>query len=87
METLDWNKQPPAPPLPDDVAKATTAALSRSLSTADWKKPLSSLTLLSDKDMRARLEALIEEMLDGQILLAEAMNEFEKLYIKQSPSP
>jgi len=25
LETLDWNKQPPAPPLPDDVAKATTA--------------------------------------------------------------
>jgi transcriptional regulator with PAS, ATPase and Fis domain len=32
--------------------------------------------------MRARLEALIEEMLDGHILLAEAVNEFEKLYIK-----
>jgi phosphoribosylaminoimidazole-succinocarboxamide synthase len=25
LETLDWNKQPPAPPLPDDVAAATTA--------------------------------------------------------------
>ena len=34
--------------------------------------------------MRARLEALIEEMLDGQILLAEALNEFEKLYIKKA---
>jgi transcriptional regulator with PAS, ATPase and Fis domain len=34
--------------------------------------------------MRARLEALIEEMLDGQILLAEAMSEFEKLYIKKA---
>ena len=36
--------------------------------------------------MRARLEALIEEMLDGQILLAEALNEFEKLYIKKALS-
>jgi transcriptional regulator with PAS, ATPase and Fis domain len=34
--------------------------------------------------MRARLEALIEEMLDGHILLAEALNEFEKLYIKKA---
>ena len=32
--------------------------------------------------MRARLESLIEEMLDGGILLAEALGEFEKLYIK-----
>ncbi len=34
--------------------------------------------------MRARLEALIEEMLDGQILLAEALSEFEKLYIRRA---
>lgn len=34
--------------------------------------------------MRARLEALIEEMLDGQILLAEALSEFERLYIKKA---
>jgi phosphoribosylaminoimidazole-succinocarboxamide synthase len=25
LETLDWNKQPPAPPLPTEVAQATTA--------------------------------------------------------------
>ena len=25
LETLDWNKQPPAPELPQDIAKATTA--------------------------------------------------------------
>jgi phosphoribosylaminoimidazole-succinocarboxamide synthase len=25
LETLDWNKQPPAPPLPREVAEATTA--------------------------------------------------------------
>ncbi len=31
--------------------------------------------------MRVRLEALIDEMLDGQILLEEAVAEFEKLYI------
>ncbi len=24
LETLDWNKQPPAPPLPDEIARATT---------------------------------------------------------------
>ena len=36
--------------------------------------------------MRARLEALIDEMLDGRILLAEAVNEFERLYIKKSLS-
>ena len=34
--------------------------------------------------MRARLEALIDEMLDGHILLAEAVNEFERLYIKKA---
>jgi phosphoribosylaminoimidazole-succinocarboxamide synthase len=25
LETLDWNKQPPAPELPRDIAQATTA--------------------------------------------------------------
>jgi transcriptional regulator with PAS, ATPase and Fis domain len=35
-------------------------------------------------NMRARLEALIEEMLDGKILLAEALTEFEKHYIKKA---
>lgn len=34
--------------------------------------------------LRNRMEALIEEMLDGQILLNEAMSEFEKLYIQKS---
>jgi DNA-binding NtrC family response regulator len=34
--------------------------------------------------MRARLEALIDEMLDGQIMLDEALNEFEKLYIQKA---
>jgi len=36
--------------------------------------------------MRARLEALVDEMLDGRILLAEALSEFEKLYIKKALS-
>jgi len=36
--------------------------------------------------MRARLEALIEEMLEGKILLGEALSEFEKLYIKKALS-
>ena len=34
--------------------------------------------------MRVRLEALIEEMLNGQILLEEAVAEFEKLYIQKA---
>ena len=34
--------------------------------------------------MRARLENLIDEMLDGRILLSEAVGEFEKLYIKKA---
>jgi len=34
--------------------------------------------------MRVRLEALIDEMLDGQILLDEAVAEFEKLYIQKA---
>ncbi|HLO00341.1 MAG TPA: helix-turn-helix domain-containing protein [Pyrinomonadaceae bacterium] len=34
--------------------------------------------------MRTRLEALIDEMLDGNILLAEAVDEFERLYIKKA---
>ncbi len=31
-----------------------------------------------------RLESLIEEMLEGQILLDEALSEFEKLYIQKA---
>ena len=34
--------------------------------------------------MRNRMKDLIEEMLDGQILLNEAMSEFEKLYIQKA---
>ena len=34
--------------------------------------------------IRARLEALIDEMLDGQIMLDEALSEFEKLYIQKA---
>lgn len=30
------------------------------------------------------METLIEEMLDGHILLGEAMSEFEKLYIQKA---
>ena len=34
--------------------------------------------------MRTKLESLIEEMLDGQILLDEAVAEFERLYIEKA---
>ena len=34
--------------------------------------------------LRTRLEMLVEEMLDGQILLGEAISEFEKLYIQKA---
>ena len=34
--------------------------------------------------MRKRMETLIGEMLDGRILLDEALTEFEKLYIQQA---
>ena len=36
--------------------------------------------------IRPRLEALIDEMLDGQIMLDEAVAEFEKLYIQKALS-
>ena len=34
--------------------------------------------------MRTRLESLIDDMLEGHILLDEALAEFEKLYIKKA---
>ena len=34
--------------------------------------------------IRNRMESLIEEMLDGQIMLCEALSEFEKLYIQKA---
>ena len=34
--------------------------------------------------IHTRLETLIDEMLEGQILLDEAIGEFEKLYIKKA---
>ena len=34
--------------------------------------------------MRTRLESLIDEMLEGHILLDEALSEFEKLYITKA---
>ena len=36
--------------------------------------------------LRTRLEALIDEMLDGKIMLDEAKEEFEKLYIQKALS-
>jgi DNA-binding NtrC family response regulator len=36
--------------------------------------------------MHTRLEALIDEMLDGQILLDEAVAEFERVYIEKALS-
>lgn len=34
--------------------------------------------------LRDRIEILIDEMLDGQILLNEALSEFEKIYIEKA---
>lgn len=34
--------------------------------------------------MHTRLESLIDEMLEGHILLDEAISEFEKVYIKKA---
>jgi DNA-binding NtrC family response regulator len=34
--------------------------------------------------LRSQMEALIKEMLDGQILLSEAVSEFEKVYIESA---
>jgi DNA-binding NtrC family response regulator len=34
--------------------------------------------------LRAKLEALVEQMLDGRILLEEAVSEFEKVYIQKA---
>lgn len=34
--------------------------------------------------LRAQMELLIDEMLDGRIMLNEAMAEFEKLYIQKA---
>ena len=34
--------------------------------------------------LRTRLEVLIDEMLDGQLMLDEAVAEFEKLYIQKA---
>ena len=34
--------------------------------------------------MRNRIEALVDEMLDGQILLNEALLEIEKIYIQKA---
>lgn len=35
-------------------------------------------------EIRTRMEILIDEMLDGHIMLNEAMSEFEKLYIQKA---
>jgi DNA-binding NtrC family response regulator len=34
--------------------------------------------------MRSKLEALIDEMIEGHLLLEEAVGEFEKLYIQKA---
>ena len=61
LETLDWDKQPPAPPLPDDVCEATSQryleaiALPESLLTAGNGPRAGSLTTrLRDLDRYRR---------------------------------
>ncbi|MCO6511628.1 MAG: hypothetical protein J5I65_12635 [Aridibacter famidurans] len=34
--------------------------------------------------MKEQLESLVEKMLDGQILLSEALEEFERVYIERA---
>lgn len=34
--------------------------------------------------MKKQMEALVEKMLDGQILLSEALEEFEKVFIERA---
>lgn len=36
--------------------------------------------------IRSQMESLVEKMLDGRIMLNEAINEFEKLYIQKALS-
>lgn len=36
--------------------------------------------------LRAKMESLIREMVDGKIMLGEAISEFEKLYIREALS-
>ena len=38
----------------------------------------------NNKKMKTRIEALVDEMLDGSILLNEATEEFEKVFIKKA---
>ena len=45
---------------------------------------MSEINDLRTMQMRERMENLIDEMLDGQILLNEAMAEFEKVYIQNA---
>ena len=78
LETLGWAATPD-PPLPAEVASATTARYLeayRLLTRRIYNCPFEPS---QDHTMRARLESLIEEMLEGQILLTEALNEFEIL--------
>ena len=39
---------------------------------------------MKSMQIRPRLEAVIDDMLDGRILLDEALEEFEKLYIQKA---
>lgn len=39
---------------------------------------------MKDMKLRTQMETLIDEMLDGSILLPEALCEFEKLYIEKA---
>lgn len=38
----------------------------------------------SQRSMRERMEVLIDEMIDGKILLREALDEFEKVFIQRA---
>ena len=42
------------------------------------------MTAVNSLNLKARLETVIDDLLDGQIMLDEALEEFEKLYIQKA---
>ena len=86
LERIGWNKQPPGPELPAERCRGHAGEVSRGVPVAYG--PRTGLgggpNFLAERAIvRDQLESLVGQMVERGILFDEAVNEFEKRFIKR----
>ena len=93
LERIGWNKQPPGPELPADVVAATRSKYREAyrlltghefeLGSQPDAIPAANNSCAERATVKDQLESLVGQMVERGILFDEAVNEFEKKFIKR----